>query len=125
MEDEEVRGGEQKVSLMTLTTNKRIEIKILPVVSFPSKTITLARLRSCSVSLSLSLPLLTGEAQVAAQQLPVANLMAYDDLKRAILQRFGRNPVSWAGGQQSTICDGPTAPLTVFACLTCSRKLHV
>ncbi len=26
--------------------------------------------------------LLTGEAQVAAQQLPVANLLAYDDLKR-------------------------------------------
>ncbi len=38
------------------------------------------------------IPLLTGEAQVAAQQLPVANLLAYDDLKRAILQRVGRNP---------------------------------
>ncbi len=37
-------------------------------------------------------PLLTGEAQVAAQQLPVANLLAYEDLKRAILQRVGRNP---------------------------------
>ncbi len=36
--------------------------------------------------------LLTGEAQVAAQQLPVANLLAYEDLKRAILQRVGRNP---------------------------------
>ncbi len=34
------------------------------------------------------IPLLTGEAQVVAQQLPVANLLAsYDDLKRAILQR--------------------------------------
>ncbi len=36
--------------------------------------------------------LLTGEAQVAAQKLPVANLLAYDDLKRAILQRIGRSP---------------------------------
>ncbi len=38
------------------------------------------------------IPLLTGEAQVAAQQLPVANLLAYDDLKRAILQRVGWSP---------------------------------
>ncbi len=38
------------------------------------------------------IPLLTGEVQVAAQQLPVANLLAYDDLKRAILQRVGRSP---------------------------------
>ncbi|XP_052421820.1 zinc finger protein 213-like [Carassius gibelio] len=38
------------------------------------------------------IPLLTGEAQVAAQQLPVANLLAYDDLKRAVLQRVGRTP---------------------------------
>ncbi len=38
------------------------------------------------------IPLLTGEAQVAAQQLPVANLLAYEDLKRAILQRVARNP---------------------------------
>ncbi len=38
------------------------------------------------------IPLLTGEAQVAAQQLPVANFLAYDDLKRAILQCVGRNP---------------------------------
>ncbi len=38
------------------------------------------------------IPLLTGEAQVAAQQLPVASLLAYDDLKRAILQRVGRTP---------------------------------
>ncbi len=38
------------------------------------------------------IPLLTGEAQVAAQQLPVANLLAYEDLRRAILQRVGRNP---------------------------------
>ncbi len=38
------------------------------------------------------IPLLMGEAQVAAQQLPVANLLAYDDLKWAILQRVGRNP---------------------------------
>ncbi len=33
------------------------------------------------------IPLLSGEVQMAAQQLPVANLVAYDDLKRAILQR--------------------------------------
>ncbi len=38
------------------------------------------------------IPLLTGEVQVAAQQLPVANLLAYGDLKRVILQRVGRNP---------------------------------
>ncbi len=38
------------------------------------------------------IPLLTGEAQVAAQWLPVVNLLAYDDLKRAILLRVGRTP---------------------------------
>ncbi|XP_067278142.1 uncharacterized protein [Pseudorasbora parva] len=51
------------------------------------------------------IPLLSGEAQAAAQQLPVANLLDYDDLKRAILQRVGRTPEqhrqrhrqSWAG----------------------------
>ncbi len=37
------------------------------------------------------IPLLTGEVQVAAQQLPVANLLAYEDLTRAILQRVGQN----------------------------------
>ncbi len=34
----------------------------------------------------------TGEVQLAAQQLPVQNLLVYDDLKRAILQRVGRSP---------------------------------
>ena len=38
------------------------------------------------------IPLLSGESQVAAQQLPVANLLVFDDLKRAILQRVGRSP---------------------------------
>ncbi len=38
------------------------------------------------------IPLLTGEAQLAAQQLPVQNLLVYDDLKRAILQRVGQSP---------------------------------
>ncbi|XP_067282486.1 uncharacterized protein [Pseudorasbora parva] len=38
------------------------------------------------------IPLLSGEAQAAAQHLPVANLLDYDDLKRAILQRVGRTP---------------------------------
>ncbi|XP_077094868.1 uncharacterized protein LOC143746729 [Siphateles boraxobius] len=38
------------------------------------------------------IPLLTGEAQAAAQQLPVQNLLVFDDLKRAILQRVGRSP---------------------------------
>ncbi len=38
------------------------------------------------------IPLLTGEVQLAAQQLPVANVLAYEDPKRAILQRIGRNP---------------------------------
>ncbi len=33
------------------------------------------------------IPLLSGEAQMAAQQLPVQNLLVYVDLKRAILQR--------------------------------------
>uniref|UniRef100_A0A9J8C322 Gypsy retrotransposon integrase-like protein 1 n=1 Tax=Cyprinus carpio carpio TaxID=630221 RepID=A0A9J8C322_CYPCA len=33
------------------------------------------------------IPLLSGEAQKAAQQLPVQNLLVYADLKRAILQR--------------------------------------
>ncbi len=64
------------------------------------------------------IPLLTGEAQVAAQQLPVANLLAYEDLKRAILQRVGRNPraapttlpLRRARGQRSTIRDGLAAP---------------
>ncbi len=36
--------------------------------------------------------LLSGEVQLAAKQLPVQNLLVYDDLKRAILQRVGRNP---------------------------------
>ncbi|XP_051956981.1 uncharacterized protein LOC127625687 [Xyrauchen texanus] len=38
------------------------------------------------------IPLLSGEAQLAAQQLPATNLLAYTDLKRAILQRVGRSP---------------------------------
>lgn len=38
------------------------------------------------------IPLLSGEAQVAAQQLPVANLLDYEDLKWAILQIVGRSP---------------------------------
>ncbi|CAM4612755.1 unnamed protein product [Leuciscus chuanchicus] len=38
------------------------------------------------------IPLLSGEAQVAAHQLPVQNLLVYKDLKRAILQRVGRTP---------------------------------
>ncbi|XP_042571950.1 uncharacterized protein LOC122135788 [Cyprinus carpio] len=36
--------------------------------------------------------LLSGEAQKAAQQLPVPNLLVYADLKRAILQRVGFSP---------------------------------
>uniref|UniRef100_A0A9J8CUW3 SCAN box domain-containing protein n=1 Tax=Cyprinus carpio carpio TaxID=630221 RepID=A0A9J8CUW3_CYPCA len=31
-------------------------------------------------------------SQVAAQQLPVVNLLVFDDLKRAIIQRVGRTP---------------------------------
>ncbi|XP_046715814.1 zinc finger protein 213-like [Silurus meridionalis] len=38
------------------------------------------------------LPLLSGEAQLAAQQLPADRMLEYDDLKRAILQRVGRTP---------------------------------
>ncbi len=37
-------------------------------------------------------PCWRGKRRVAAQHLPVANLLAYDDLKRAILQCFGRTP---------------------------------
>ncbi|XP_048032870.1 uncharacterized protein LOC125259330 [Megalobrama amblycephala] len=37
-------------------------------------------------------PLLSGESQVAAQQLPVRSLLDYNDLKRAIIQRVGRSP---------------------------------
>ncbi|XP_052435979.1 zinc finger protein 444-like [Carassius gibelio] len=38
------------------------------------------------------IPLLSGEAQKAAQQLPVPNLLVYADLRRAILQRVGLSP---------------------------------
>ncbi|XP_057183752.1 uncharacterized protein LOC130550329 [Triplophysa rosa] len=38
------------------------------------------------------IPLLSGEAQVAAQQLPPENLLVYAELRRAILQRVGRSP---------------------------------
>ncbi len=64
------------------------------------------------------IPLLSGEAQMAAQQLPVQNLLVYDDLKRAILQQVGRNSEqhrqrfrsTGAGGKQTTLRDGSTAP---------------
>lgn len=38
------------------------------------------------------LPFLSGEAQFAAQQFPVMNLLEYPDLKWAILQRVGHTP---------------------------------
>ncbi|XP_060757179.1 SCAN domain-containing protein 3-like [Neoarius graeffei] len=38
------------------------------------------------------LPLLTGEAQLAALQLPADRRLAYADLRRAVLQRVGRTP---------------------------------
>ncbi|XP_060769333.1 zinc finger protein 18-like [Neoarius graeffei] len=38
------------------------------------------------------LPLLTGEAQLAALQLPADRRLAYADLRRAVLQRMGRTP---------------------------------
>lgn len=38
------------------------------------------------------IPLLSGEAQVAAKQLTVENLLAYDGLKRAILQWVSHSP---------------------------------
>ncbi|XP_051523485.1 uncharacterized protein LOC127423327 [Myxocyprinus asiaticus] len=38
------------------------------------------------------IPLLSGEVQLAAQQLPATSLLAYGDLKRAILQRVGHTP---------------------------------
>ncbi|XP_060794706.1 uncharacterized protein LOC132897455 [Neoarius graeffei] len=38
------------------------------------------------------LPLLTGEAQLAALQRPTDHRLAYTDLRRAILQRVGRTP---------------------------------
>ncbi len=42
------------------------------------------------------IPLLTGEAQLAAQQLPVQNLLVYEDLKRAILRGSAGAPSSTA-----------------------------
>ncbi len=64
------------------------------------------------------IPLLTGEAQLAAQQLSVQNLLVYDDLKRAILQRVGRSPeqhrpalpFSGAWGERPALRDGSPAP---------------
>ncbi len=61
------------------------------------------------------IPLLTGEAQVAAQQLPVANLLAYKDLKRAILQRGHPTaqsmlPLRGTRGLRPTVRDGSAAP---------------
>lgn len=38
------------------------------------------------------IPLLSGEAQVAAQQLPVQNLQVYEVLKHVILQRVSLSP---------------------------------
>ncbi len=38
------------------------------------------------------IPLLSGEVQMAAQQLPIQNLLVFTDLKRAILQRVGLSP---------------------------------
>ncbi len=63
-------------------------------------------------------PLLSGEAQMAAHQLPVQNLLVYDDLKRAILQRVGLNPrttpsvlqITGDGGKLPTLHDGSAAP---------------
>ncbi|XP_039513052.1 uncharacterized protein LOC120468602 [Pimephales promelas] len=37
------------------------------------------------------IPLLSGESQLAAHQLPVSSLLVYQDLRRAILQRVGRS----------------------------------
>ncbi len=64
------------------------------------------------------IPLLTGEAQLAAQQLPVQNLLVYDYLKRAILQRVGRSPeqhrqrfqFAGAWGERPALRDGSPAP---------------
>ncbi len=65
-----------------------------------------------------SSPLLTGEAQLAAQQLPVQNLLVYDDLKRAILQAGRPEPraappalsFTGAGGERPALRDGSPAP---------------
>ncbi len=62
------------------------------------------------------IPLLSW-VQLAAQQLPVQNLLVYDDLKRAILQRVGRNPEQHRQrfrllelrGKRPTLRDGSTA----------------
>ncbi len=64
------------------------------------------------------IPLLTREVQVAAQQLPVANLLAYEDLKRAILQTRRPKPraapstlpLRGTRGLRPTVCDGSAAP---------------
>lgn len=63
------------------------------------------------------IPLLLRESQVAAQQLPVANLLVFDNLKRAIIQRVGRTraaspavPFTRPGGIRSALRDGPATP---------------
>lgn len=38
------------------------------------------------------IPLLSGEAQLAARQVPLQSLLTYKDLKKAILQRVGHSP---------------------------------
>ncbi len=64
------------------------------------------------------IPLLSGEAQLAVQQLPVQNLLVYNALKRAILQRVGLNPEQHRqrfrslelGENSPALRDGSTAP---------------
>ncbi len=59
------------------------------------------------------IPLLSGEAQLAAQQLPMQNLLVFDDLKKAILQRVARSPEQHRQRFRSLVLglrDGTTAP---------------
>ncbi|XP_051526879.1 uncharacterized protein LOC127425202 [Myxocyprinus asiaticus] len=46
------------------------------------------------------IPLLSREAQLTAQQMPAASLLAYDDLKKSILQRVGRSPERHRGSDR-------------------------
>lgn len=58
------------------------------------------------------IPLLSREAQLAAQQLLVANMMEYPDLKRAILQQVGRTPR--AAASALPVPDPLRCRLTIF-----------
>ncbi|XP_051581090.1 uncharacterized protein LOC127456668 [Myxocyprinus asiaticus] len=56
------------------------------------------------------IPLLSGEAQLAAQQLPAASLLVYDDLRKTILQWVGRSPEQYRQLFRSMKLEGSGRP---------------